>query len=384
MNAWQQAPTKSSDSTENINNAQKNSAQKDQGLNSEQLNQLIEQLDSNKFLIRENATEDLLAADSSIIIPIANAASSGSLEKGMRCLHILKQFAIGDDIDAEIESMRQLTKIAVDDKARISDYANDILKKIGPLQTERAIRVLRSLGILFNQFSPSPGVVPRLTINDDYRGTVDQLHYLQHLDFVQDVFITGDKISAPMLVQIAKMPSVHLMSIKDGPVDLKMLKALSPILPKLTALHLYYLPLDDQAIPLMSTMTSLIKCQFFGLNLSEKGQIELLEKLPKAVSEFSLIPFRNGGFLGVRSDSTLGGCIFSEVLPDGGAADADAEEEDEVIQVDDTKVTSFADLTEHLINKRAGNSIDLIVLRDGKEIELRVTLKKWPMLDNYR
>ena len=247
---------------------------------------------------------------------------------------------------------------------------------------------MRSLGIEFTSFQPQPGIPglstgPGILINDQYRGTVDQLHYLQHLDFIQDVQITGNKVSATMLTHITKMPNVHLMSIKDAPVDLEMLKALTPLLPKLSKVRFYYLPLDDKAVPLLKKLTSVSKAEFYGLNLSLDARTELLAALPEAVAEAPNIPFRDGGFLGVTSDRESTVCIFSDVRRDGGAYEAGALSGDKVIQVDDTEVSNFSDLTKHLKNKRAGDSVNLTVVRNGEEIKMEVTLKKWPMLPVY-
>ena len=319
-----------------------------------------------------------------MIALLAQSTTSVSLEKGIRCIHILKEFAVGDDVIAEVESMQRLTEIAKGKKNRISSYAKDMLQRIEPLQTERSIRILRGLGITFTSYQAQrrmPGILsgPGIQIGEDYRGTIEQLYYLRHLRFIQDVHLSGEKVNAEMLAQVAEMSHVRLMTIKDAPVDHVMLKSLAPVLPHLNAVHFYYLPLDDRAVPLLTKMTSLARAEFFGLQLSEQSQKKIVQMLPADEN----IQFRNGGFLGVTGSRGEAECFLNEVHRDGGAFAAGIRNGDQVVRMEGDAVNTFDDLTEHLKNKNVGDSIRTVIFRNGEEIEMNVVLGKWPIRQDY-
>jgi len=80
-------------------------------------------------------------------------------------------------------------------------------------------------------------------------------------------------------------------------------------------------------------------------------------------------------------DTTEGFYIAS--VEDGmGAKKAGLQDEDIIIGVDDTKVSSFADMTGYLNSKRPGDKVKVTYLRDGKTRTTIVTLKPNPFI-NY-
>src|SRR5690606_9849281 len=102
-----------------------------------------------------------------------------------------------------------------------------------------------------------------------------QLYYLRQLDYIQDVLITGDKVTEEWLEQVAQMPSVELMTIKDCAVDSEMLEKLTPLLPRLISLRLYYIDVDGKAVAALSNLTSMQKGEFYGLNFTDQDKSKL-------------------------------------------------------------------------------------------------------------
>ena len=66
-----------------------------------------------------------------------------------------------------------------------------------------------------------------------------------------------------------------------------------------------------------------------------------------------------------------------------GAKDAGLRAEDIIIGVDDTKVSSFADMTGYLNSKRPGDKIKVTYLRNGNTMTTIVTLKPNPFFDYF-
>lgn len=350
----------------------------------------IEQLDSDKFLLRETATQKLITASSAAIEPLADAVRTGSLEKAFRCIHVLRAFAVGDDIETEINATSKLITIAEAHQDRISDYAGDVLKKIEPLQRERAIRILSGLGVKFTSYSQPQRFMaeldgPGIVIDDSYQGTVDQLYYLRHLTFIEDVQISNEKVTADWFSAIAKMPNVKLMTIKDGPVDIDMLRELEPILPHLQAIRLYYLDVKGEDLaPLFAKMVNLQRAEIFGLDLNDKEEERIKSVVPMIASD--KIEIRRGGFLGVHGSVDLvdGPCVIQNVNQDSGAYKAGLRGGDRVTMVDGNQVDSFTHLIDLLRNKKVGDKIEMEAIRDGVTKKLDITLGKWPMRQGYR
>lgn len=353
------------------------------------IKQWISQLDNDKFLVRESATQKLTRARRGVIPLLTESVKSGSLEKAFRCIHVLRNFAIGEDVEIEKEATASLEAISENQNDRVAAYAAEVLKRIAPLKEERAIRMLSGLGVKFTSYTAQPigfpgGLMgPGITIDANYQGTVDDLYYLQHLQFVEDVQISHPKVTAEWFRQIAKMPNLRLMTIKDGPVTVAMLRELEPILPKLQGLRLYYIDVDGSVAPLLAKLTSATVVEFFGLPLSDGDKERMMQELPLAAQ--ASVKFRSGGFLGVTGggNDVGGSCRIRSVHQDSGAHAAGLQGDDIVTEANGVPVNSFEHLIELLRDKKVGEKIQLKVIRRGMTKELTVVLGKWPLRPKY-
>jgi len=355
----------------------------------------IDQLDSDKFLLRENATQKLISAQQAAIGPLADAVRTGSLEKAFRCIHVLRAFSIGDDIETEIQASAKLALIAATENDRVGSYAGDVLKRIEPIQRERAIRILSGLGVKFTSYAPMQGFQgldegPGIWITNDYTGSAKHLHYLQHLGFIEDVQIENDKITADWFAEIAKMPNIDHLTIKDGPVDIEMLRELEPLFPKIEFVRLYYLDLKSSPAPLLAKMPMLRQVELFGMVVDGKEvfqdaqeQQRIRSSLPGVLPDS--LKFRSGGFLGVRgpAEGTQPPCIVQSVDQDTGAYKAGLRGGDRVIEVNGTKVEGFTHLIELLQDKKAGDQVKMVAVRGDETKELDITLGKWQLREVY-
>ena len=86
-------------------------------------------------------------------------------------------------------------------------------------------------------------------------------------------------------------------------------------------------------------------------------------------------------FLGVilaGVESGQAGAVISEVTADSAADEAGLEADDLVISIDGATVQSPADLAAQVQTHQPGSTIDLVVVRDGEEMTLTVTLGERP------
>lgn len=134
-----------------------------------------------------------------------------------------------------------------------------------------------------------------------------------------------------------------------------------------------------------------------GDDLKEIGKLPALQSLLLTWTKFPLAEYReflaqhptlrpqvvNKAFLGVRGGLTLvdqdrGPCVISEVIADSAAANAGMQVDDVVQQVNDQKVETFRELVMYVSSFNPGEKIKVKVLRDGKPLELEVTLAERP------
>jgi len=356
------------------------------GATSAQIDQWIKDLDSDKFLVRENATQKLAEVSADVIERLETAVRSGSLEKSIRCIHLLRSFALGDDIAREKAAVEQIERIAEEGEDRVSSYAAEVLRKLRPLQQERSTRLLSGLGVKFSSYGPQGGFMqigirgPNIVLDDNYEGTAEQLYYLRQLDYIQDVLITGEKVNAEWLEQVAQMPSVELMTIKNCAVNSEMLEKLTPIFPRLISLRLYYIDVDGKGVESMSKLTSMRKGEFYGLDFTDQDKAKLAANLPPGV----ILDFRSGGFLGVVADqSGVETCEIARVQAGSGAEKGGLQSNDVVLKVDGVPVTVFKDLTDQLRTRRAGDKVKMEIQRAGETLEKTITLGQWPYREEY-
>lgn len=353
----------------------------------EEIRRLIGKLDSERFLLREDATEKLSHAGPEAIDELTAAVTTGSLEKSIRCIHILKQFTLGDDINAEIAATERLELIAAAGHDRVSQYAQEMLNRVATMQEERSRRVLRSLGVKFSGFMSAPGFIdatsgPSVTIDDSYKGDAKELYYLRQLRFIEDVQLSGEKISAEYLKQVASMDNVRLMTIKEAPkIDDAALQELNPLLHRLENVRLYYLPVDDAVIPMFAKMPRLVKAELYGTELSQAGKDDLFAKFD---NDRRRMDIRDGAFLGVQGSTLVDSpCSVEDVPRDGSAFAAGVRKGDVIQAVDGHAVPHFTALTDFLRDRKVGDKVKMKILRDGVPIDLTVTLGKWPMRQEY-
>jgi S1-C subfamily serine protease len=85
------------------------------------------------------------------------------------------------------------------------------------------------------------------------------------------------------------------------------------------------------------------------------------------------------GVLTARTEDGSAGAWIREVTPDSPAAKAGLQNGDIVRKVDDKEVSDPAALTDLITSRKPGDKIKLMVVRDGKEQEIEVTLGERPV-----
>lgn len=75
------------------------------------------------------------------------------------------------------------------------------------------------------------------------------------------------------------------------------------------------------------------------------------------------------------------GVLVTEVIEGGSAEKAGLQANDVIVSIDDTKVSSYADLSKALDSKSIGQTVNIEVLRDGNTMNFEVTLESAEQLN---
>ena len=112
-------------------------------------------------------------------------------------------------------------------------------------------------------------------------------------------------------------------------------------------------------------------------NIAKKVVDDLLEfgDVQKGVLGVSAISSSSKEAIELGIDE-IQGVYISAISEDSGAEDAGLREKDIIKQVDNVRVTKFSELTGYLSAKRPGDTVEVIIDRDGKRMEIPITLKK--------
>jgi S1-C subfamily serine protease len=84
------------------------------------------------------------------------------------------------------------------------------------------------------------------------------------------------------------------------------------------------------------------------------------------------------GVIGENASSGQAGAVISEVTPDSGADAAGIEVGDLIVSLDGVGVQGIADLAAQVQTHNAGDTVDVVVVRDGQEQTLSVTFGERP------
>jgi S1-C subfamily serine protease len=106
--------------------------------------------------------------------------------------------------------------------------------------------------------------------------------------------------------------------------------------------------------------------------------IDVAADLADRVVNGESLGFAMLGVTGSDVDSGQAGALISEVTPNSAADEAGVEVNDLVISIDGVSVQGIEDLAAQVRSHRPGTTVDIVVVRDGEQHTLSVTLDERP------
>ncbi|MHB8957985.1 MAG: PDZ domain-containing protein [Pirellulaceae bacterium] len=329
----------------------------------EQIGRWVRELDDNRFLVRRNATEQLIQAGHVAIGPIRDAMAGSSLEVSTRGIYVLKAMAVSRDVatqDAAVEALQQLANSPFTSAAR---QATEAIAALSEVRQQRAIKELEDLGAKIARndqlmvFAPTVGL--RVEIGSTWQGTVDDLQRFRWLTEVQEVVFIGERITDEWIRSIEHLRGVERVLIKHARITNEALRSISQ-LKGVTNIDLMYTPVNDGVIAYLKDMDTVREVRLYGTDVTR----EAVEQYQATVRNVQ-VDFKMGAFLGVMCQQPPFPCQVVEVIAESAAARGGIEIRDIIVRYGGQPVATFDDLRKLIGKNKVGDSVLIQVLRGG-------------------
>jgi hypothetical protein len=342
----------------------------------EQIARWIVELDSDRFLVRETATDSLIDAGAPAIAPLAKALRGGGLELATRGVHVLRELALCDDPATERAALATLKETASLRITAAARRAAETLAQIDVIRRDRAVAELERLGARFRLVDTDIRLhlVPgewTLEIDSRWMGTADDLRRLRWLSDVRQVMFDNANIDGESLAHLAALEGAVYVVIKRAKIDDDALACLER-LENLRQVSIVYCPVTDATVDRLARLERLSAVKLYGTRVTQTGA----ERLQKVLAD-AKIDWRKGAFLGVGGQAAPGGCTIGIVHPGSSAEAAGLRVGDVIVRYGDRDVADFDSLTALISANAPGDEVAIQFVRDGEKQTAKVTLGQW-------
>ena len=320
----------------------------------EQIEAWVKELEDERFAVRE-AAENQLARNLTVILPtlieIAKADGSESPCGLLQFLGFVAQDAWSDQGKLAYACLGQIAKERTTQRAIL---AQKIIQSISVSMREQTLERLERVGVVcqdreLSVLTQVRQVKNALVIDQEFRGTQEDIDLLPWLFDIQFVKLEGPAISPEILQAVVKLPQLRSLQIVETKLtskDLRPLLAASDM----DLLEILYSPVDDQCIEILQDVPIFGDLQLFGTELSAKGATELIARM-----ETANVFVGRGGFLGVTCDP--GSLVIQQAIKDGPAYKAGIKMNDKLRKINGVPIYNFEDLRKQLAKSAAGESV---------------------------
>jgi hypothetical protein len=395
----------------------------------DQLRAWVDQLDHDNFVLREEASRNLVAASEAAIPALCNGITSSSPEASWRCTSALEQMAlVGDDatlsrVTAALEGLQR------SGKSGLAGVIQDLRGKQLQLRRDRALAKIRALGGKVDGEEPDtsvengPGQLQRIDEIVDILekpvaiGTLEvtvnispNLHIeplpanepppggaqppaanvaaiapppdlptdaiAQPLDamplaavgnvFIADAFASPEILVAPGLANEGGTVVTLDRHWRGGATGLAALRDL----PNLASLSIIGAKLTNEALEQIATFPRLRDLDIECTPFSAEGLLKFRERRPQ-----TRVFARGTAMLGVHAEMA-GPCVLTGVYAGSGAAEAGLKEGDVIVTVAGQKVRDFSDLTIAIFSHLPGEKLRVEFEREATPQSADVVLKE--------
>ncbi len=283
----------------------------------------IEQLDSDRYLTREEATQKLVAAGAAAFDVLLEVANGDKPEPADRAIWALQQGAGDDDENVQWEAHTHLAQ--VEDRPLL--VARSLLA-LAEIKHRRAVTRILAQGAKIME----PGADEvfgrtrerQIVLDKEWRGGDEGLKDVAAVRDIRVVFIRGADVTPTGIAKLSKMPYLQQLLI-------------------------------------------------YGVKLSDEQVTDLKHQLAKV----PFVDFRRGALLGITSQQNGPKAIVGSVRPNTAAAAAGLLPGDIIEQLDGQDVGNFQHLTSLISKHYAGDEVTLQIARGKDTLTQKIQFGSW-------
>jgi hypothetical protein len=353
----------------------------------EQLAKWAKDLDSDEFLVREDATQQLVRAGLPAVEVCQKVLKQPTPESGSRALHVLHQLALSNDIDVLDAARVTLEEMTRSKSSPLRFRAEEVLAQLNTQRQAITLGELEGLGARIRRTQYVNGfaldeVVQSLEIGHDWRGTDDDLRRLKWLSDVRQIALVGDRATDAVLKNIPAMKGLRSVQAYRANITDEGVKSLAAC-PQLEDVGLYYIPVSNESLNVLKNVRTLTSVRVYGTRATPEVAAEL-----QAGMGAGKVDFRHGAFLGVGCITVDTNCAISRVNKDSPADRAGILQEDIVLSFNNEAVPDFETLTTIISKLKAGDMAELQIQRVAldnnsqpvpRKVTIKVPLGEWPV-----
>lgn len=342
-----------------------------------QLRAWVENLGSPSYRTRRVAAQRLLTGDQSCVPVLEDCLQGADLETTNGVVKVLLNLSLSFDplsggTDRAWNALQNLSTVGSSSAATRAHYA---MVEVRAARSDKALDELSSARVFVGEGKVHVGSSIQtesyhVRISSDWNGRPETLFWLQWIENVDTLVISGKNVTPGNMKKIARMPNLRILIIRDAKVTPQHLQPFTK-LAQLNHFQLVNVQSGDELIESIANLPVRRELTLFGTDITPKGRDQLIQKLP------GLELHCRAGFLGVQCSSLAPICEVTEVTPDSGAQDGGVLPGDVITKFGEHPVQRFEDL-QNAIGKytAAEKDIPLVVIRNGKEQKLTVQLKR--------
>jgi len=339
---------------------------------SQQIESWISDLGARRFIVREEATLQLVEVGPAMIPQLIDAIGNQNVEGTARSIFILQRLASNNDLSIEAQSRAALEKLGQQDGSALGRKATRALVVLDERREEKSILALRTLGATIGSEYVVIGTEarPMMTarIDDQWTGTLEDLQRLKWVRVIEHLALEGAMVTDEWMPHVKRMEGLLSLELKRTRVTSQGTAQLKDH-PSLMSLDVKYCPLDDQLISQLANIGSLRFLKLYGTQVTVRAAMEFQQK-HMAVE----VDHRLGAFLGVACPRAPEPCFIRSVQSDTAAARAGIQAGDLIIEFDDEIVRTFDDLKRLISRHKSGEKTTIVMIRPG--LRQSLTIKK--------
>ncbi len=333
----------------------------------------IEQLNSDRFLRRQSATQEVLKFGDDAVPALLEVAKNGQLELTERALSVLATLALRQPPDDPAGAFGSLTELAEQGGGSAAVRAAAALESIHHERQLQAVERLTHAGLKvgFREFmlgsrSRNENVV---WIDSQWSGDRDALRWLRWLPRVPFAIIEGTAVNEDVIKAIATVPDLTTIIIREAKIDTDIVTPLA-LVPRIDELEFRYVKLTDADADKIAKLPIRVQLSLMGTGLSEAAANNLRTVMPGLS-----INWKQGGFLGVMSSNLSPRCQIDNLVEGGAAAASGLMPGDVITDIDGVPIANFDDLQKTISTHIPDEELAVTFERHGEIKKTTVTLQ---------